>query len=91
VSGPTSFGVVDLPKGWALQQIEINGSDVTDGTIDIAPGARSTARVVLTNKIATVSGDVTTNGARARIAVLVLPPTRRVDGALTIRRADTHR
>ena len=79
VSGPTSFGVVDLPKGWALQQIEINGSDVTDGTIDIAPGARSTARVVLTNKIATVSGDVTTNGAPVPgIAVLVFAadPTR---------------
>ena len=79
VSGPTAFGVVDLPRGWSLQQIEINGSDVTDGTIDIAPGARSTARVVITNRIATVSGDVTANGATVpdvTVLVFAADPTR---------------
>jgi hypothetical protein len=79
VAGPTSFSVIDLPKGWMLQQIEINGSDVTDGTIDMASGARSTARVVVSNTIATVSGDVSADGAPvADVAVLVFAadPTR---------------
>jgi protocatechuate 3,4-dioxygenase beta subunit len=57
--GPTSFGVANLPGGWTLQRIEINGADVTDETVDITPGARTTARVVVTKTNAQLTGIVT--------------------------------
>lgn len=65
VSGVTSFTVDGLPKGWAVERIEMNGADVTDGTIDIRPTARVTARVTLTNRTTRLDGTVSTPAGAA--------------------------
>jgi hypothetical protein len=79
VSGPTSFGVADLPTGWTLQRIEINGADVSDGTVDIRPRTPVTARIVVTNATAPLSGVVTADGqavADVPVVAFVTEPTK---------------
>jgi uncharacterized GH25 family protein len=72
VSGPTSFDLTDLPTGWVLQRIEINGTDVTDGTIDVSPGTPMTARIIMTNAVAPLTGVVLAGDkAMADVAVVV--------------------
>jgi hypothetical protein len=72
VSGPTSFAVADLPAGWTVQRIEINGIDVTDGTVQIAPGTGTNARIIVANTNAPLTGVVMAdNTAIANIPVLV--------------------
>jgi hypothetical protein len=72
VSGPTSFAVADLPAGWVVQRIEINGADVTDGTIDVQPRTSMTGRIVVTNAVASLTGVVMAGDqAIADVAVVV--------------------
>jgi len=51
------------PPGWAIKSVRVNGSDVTDAGIEFKANEDiSGIEVELTNKIATVSGLVTTGG-----------------------------
>ncbi len=73
VVGPTAFYVSGLPKGWAVEKIELDGSDVTDGTADIRPAAKITSRVTLTDKTTSLDGAVATPaGAVAPGAAVVV-------------------
>jgi hypothetical protein len=73
LGGPTSFYVTGLPKGWAVQRIELDGSDVTDGIADIKPATKITSRVTLTNKTTSLDGAVSAStGAVARDVTVIV-------------------
>lgn len=59
--GPNAFGVTGLPAGWSVSAIEANGADLADGTFDFTGGGQVPARVVLSNRSATVTGTVIEN------------------------------
>jgi hypothetical protein len=66
-----------LPRGWALQRVAVDGQDVTDVPVSFAPGSRSVAEVVLTNRVSAVSGTVFRNGAvMPEAAVLIFAADR---------------
>ena len=70
--GPFSLDVTGLPEGWAVSRITVDGNDVTDEAIDLK-GVNATARVVLTDRITTVSGMVQLRRERSRYSVVVFP------------------
>jgi len=58
--GSRVFRVANLPKGWFLKRVTLNGEDVTDKGIDFKPGADvSGIDIELTNKATNISGSVT--------------------------------
>jgi protocatechuate 3,4-dioxygenase beta subunit len=58
--GARVFRVANLPKGWFLKRVTLNGEDVTDRGVDFKPGADvSGIDIELTNKSTNVSGAVT--------------------------------
>jgi hypothetical protein len=57
VVGPTRLRVGNLPEGWAVKALMVDGTDVTDQPINIK-GGTTTVRVVLTNRVTEVSGVV---------------------------------
>jgi hypothetical protein len=59
VSGPVAFRVANIPAGWTLKAIRLNGADITDTGIDIRQSEPVTGlEVVLTNRITEVTGAV---------------------------------
>jgi hypothetical protein len=56
MSGPFYLDV-RVPEGWALSRIVVDGDDVTDEPIDLK-GRNATARILVTDRITTVSGVV---------------------------------
>jgi hypothetical protein len=59
VSGPRMFRVANVPAGWTLKEIRLNGADITDSGVDIRPAQPLTGvDVVLTNRITEVNGGV---------------------------------
>ena len=57
MNGPFRLDLQGLPENWAVSQITVNGTDVTDAPIDLN-GQNATARIVLTDRVTTVSGVV---------------------------------
>jgi protocatechuate 3,4-dioxygenase beta subunit len=91
-AGPRFIRVQDVPRGWRLKSIIVNGRDVADAPIDLQPGQRLTGvRVILTDRATRVSGVVTDDGGRGTAggAVIVFsanpddwhPLTRRIGAA----------
>ncbi len=72
--GNNHINTFNMPPGWSIRAIRVNGVDVIDDGIDVKPGEQVTGvDVELTNKIATVSGFVTnTRGERAKDCTLVI-------------------
>jgi hypothetical protein len=64
------------PQGWLLKSVFVNGQDVTDTPMEFPPGQTvSGVQVVLTKKIASVSGAVTdSRGTPALDATVVVFP-----------------
>lgn len=56
--GPVVLRADQLPDGWMLDRIEINGEDVTDTYVEFTGTERALARVVLTDEVPEVSGRV---------------------------------
>ena len=71
MSGPF-FIDVQMPEGWAVSQITIDGADVTDEPIDLK-GRTVTARIVVTNRISAVTGIVQTRRDPSSYNVVVFP------------------
>ena len=77
VTRPVMLSVSGLPRGWALQRIEVGGRDVTDVPVSFAPGSRAEAEVVLTNRVTAVTGTIFRNGAvMPEAAVLIFAADR---------------
>ena len=64
---------VTPPAGWALARVRHEGRDITDTPIDFQSGDVSGLEVVLTNRVGTVSGTVTSGGQPAvKAGILVM-------------------
>jgi hypothetical protein len=64
------------PQGWTLKSVSLNGQDITDAAMEFPPGQSvSGVQVVMTKKIASVSGLVTdARGTPALDATVVIFP-----------------
>ena len=93
LSGRRLLRVVNLPTGWTLKSVRLNGDDITDAGVDFKPGQEASGvEIVATNRATTVTGGVTAgNGAAVKDYTVVvfsddperwnLPMTRWVSGA----------
>jgi hypothetical protein len=72
MSGPFYLAINGLPDDWAVSQITVDGVDVTDEPIDLK-GQTSSARVVLTDRVTTLSGTVQARGNSSNYSVVVFP------------------
>ena len=72
VSGRLLLSVTDLPDGWMLKTVEINGNDVTDTVIDVNNyGSSAEIRIVVSERAAELTGRVeSSTGARAASVVV---------------------
>jgi carboxypeptidase family protein len=72
--GRNQIATLNLPPGWMLRSMRVDGVEVIDQGIDVTPGQRiSGVDIELTTKIATVSGLVTNaRGEPARDCTVVL-------------------
>ena len=58
--GQRVFRVANLPKGWVLKQVRVNGEDVTDKGLEFKPGEDvSGLEIELTDKTTSINGAVT--------------------------------
>lgn len=73
-SGPSRIWVTELPRGWTVSHIEINGTDVTDDVFELRAGVEGQARIVVTNQAGIVRGSVALRSSpAAEVAVIVFP------------------
>jgi hypothetical protein len=72
MSGPFYLGINGLPDEWAVSQITVDGMDVTDEPIDLK-GQTGSARVVLTDRVTTVTGMVQARSQASNYSVVVFP------------------
>lgn len=64
---------VEMPQGWAVQRIELGGADVTDSrAISVPLGQQTDARIVITDRISSVSGTVMSAGKPAPAGHVVI-------------------
>ena len=64
--GARVFRVANLPKGWFLKRVRLNGEDVTDRGIEFKPGEDVTGiDIELTNRATTITGSVTDDRGQA--------------------------
>ena len=55
--GPLTLRVDNVPAGWALKNVSINGLDVTDAPFDFKSGSNVTGAVItLTDKLTEITG-----------------------------------
>lgn len=73
LSEPFHLRVDDLPEGWSVKAILVNGLDVSDGRIALGAGQESEARIVLTDRVAEVSGAVPVSPKSKSVNVVVFP------------------
>jgi hypothetical protein len=74
LSGRYTLEIEVATPGWMLKRLEIDGRDATDSAVDFSGGASTaTARVILTDRIAEVSGTVTLGGSDTRATVVIFP------------------
>lgn len=72
--GAQAFGVDGLPDGWVLKSILLDGTDVTDRSVEFAGTERVNAEVILTQAVSDVSGQARLRGEPASdYAVIVFP------------------
>lgn len=67
---------VNVPQGWALKAITLNGQDVTDTPIELSPGQKVTGlQIVLTNQLTDLSGAITDDRGQPVLdaSVMVFP------------------
>jgi hypothetical protein len=55
---------MNVPTGWTVKSVRVNGTDVTDNGIEFKPGETiAGVEIALTSKLTTVSGTVTSSGS----------------------------
>jgi hypothetical protein len=78
-----------IPNGWALEAVLVDGTEMTDTPIDVKGRQDVRVQLVLTDRVATVTGSVTPAGAERSLTVIVFaedtlrwpPPSRFVRSA----------
>ena len=71
LSEPLTLKVEQLPDGWVVKSIVVNGSDVTDTKVALAGNQEAEALIVLTNRLTSVTGTVTAGGQPVKAEVVV--------------------
>jgi hypothetical protein len=72
VVGPTTFRVSDLPEGWMVKSVSVDGVDVTDKPVDLGGGATHRAEIVLTDARTEINGRVTDQAGRPATNYIVV-------------------
>jgi hypothetical protein len=63
LSGPSRVDVEGIPDGWAVKAILLDGEEVTDAPFDLS-GKTGTMRVVMTDRLTSLSGTVQSDRSR---------------------------
>ena len=63
LSEPFHVSVGELPDGWAVKEITVNGLSVIDNPAELGPGQQADARIVLTDRVTEVNGTVNATAA----------------------------
>ena len=71
LSEPFRLRVEYLPDGWGVKSMVVDGADVIDSTIALAPNQDAQAEVVLTNRVTRITGAVTAEGQPVKAEVIV--------------------
>lgn len=74
LSGKRMVRAINLPSGWTLKSVIVDGTDVIDSGLEVKPGQEeSNVQVVLTNRKTEISGTVqdTKGAAETDFVVLV--------------------
>ncbi len=74
--GGRVFRVANLPKGWVLRRVTLNGEDMTDKGIEFKPGEDvSGIDIELTNRLTSINGSVTDDKGQAQkdYTVVIFP------------------
>lgn len=62
--GPRLLRLVNVPAGWMVKSVRLNGADITDTGMEFKPGEAVTGvEIALTSKMSQVSGTVTGTGS----------------------------
>jgi hypothetical protein len=69
-SGPSRVEVEGIPPGWAVKAILLDGEDVTDAPFDLS-GKTGTMRVVMTDRLTSLTGTVQSDRTTRNHNVLV--------------------
>jgi Carboxypeptidase regulatory-like domain len=72
ISGPTRLEVDGVPDGWAIKAILLDGEDVTDAPFELS-GRTGSLRVVMTDRITSLSGTVQSDRNRRDHNVIAFP------------------
>ena len=73
LAGPRLFRVANIPAGWVLKAVKLNGADITDTGIDIRSSeAISGLEVVLTSKLTEINGAVKAGNDPAMDYIVVI-------------------
>jgi hypothetical protein len=72
MAGPFHLDIQGVPNGWAVSQITVDGADVTDEPINLN-GQTAAARIVLTNRLTTLSGVVRSSRSPDDYSVVIFP------------------
>jgi hypothetical protein len=74
--GGHTFRVANLPRGWVLKRVTLNGEDVTDSGLEFKAGEDVNGiEIELTNRTTTITGTVTTSrGDAAKDYTVVVFP-----------------
>ena len=72
LSGPLTLTVQGLPAGWTVKEMLLDGRDVIDEQIDLK-GQNASLRVVMSDRVSSVVGTVTSRGEPVDNAVVVFP------------------
>jgi hypothetical protein len=73
LSEPFRLMVDELPEGWGVKALTVDGMDALDGAVELSPGQQATARVVLTNRVTEVSGVATAADPTTARSIVVFP------------------
>jgi len=71
LSEPFTLAVEQLPEGWAVKAIVVNGSDVTDAKVSLAGNQEADALIVLTNRLTRITGSVSADAGPSKAEVVV--------------------
>jgi hypothetical protein len=80
---PVRLNVRGLPPGWVVKSIRYKGEDVTDAPAELTTDPRHQIDIVLTSRVAIVTGTLTDDGGtlapRATVYLLPADPKRATD------------
>ncbi len=64
LSGTRLFRLANVPAGWTVKSVRVNGADITDTGVEFKAGEAMTGiEIALTSKLAQVAGTVTGSGS----------------------------